>query len=478
MRNFSILVVDDDRGLARLIEKILRREDFNVTIANSAREAIEWSQEHPEGLMLIDLKLPDLDAKELIERLAANGEPPSFIIITGEGDERMAVEMMKRGALDYLIKDSMFLDLVPVVVRRSLTQLVSRRRLSEAEAQLKREYEFSGAILETSGALIIVVNAEGEIVRFNPACEILTGYRMEEVIGKSFWNIFLSEREHERSKQSLRDMLENQLPHQREGYMLTKTGEHRLISWSLTTLSNELNQAEFIIACGMDITEYRRLEREILQISEMEQKRIGQDLHDGLCQLLAGIDMMSTVLQRKLATKSPADSSAASDISYYTREAIDQARQLARGLSPVELETNGLMSALQELASTSTRIFGIDCIFSCGSPLLVEDNIRGTHLYRIAQESINNAVRHGGAKTVTVRLESDGESGMLVITDDGAGFPSQVSPTGMGLRSMRYRTDLLGGRFDIRNSESGGTIVTCTFPMASPPLNLLQTLVP
>lgn len=469
MRTFSILIVDDDHGLARLIEKILRREGFNVTTADSGQKAIEWRTTHPTDLMLIDLKLPDFEAGELIDRLSFDNEPAPFIIITGEGDERIAVEMMKRGALDYLIKDSRFLDLLPVVVQRSLTQLVSRKRLAETEARLQREHEFSDAILATSAALMLVVNAAGDIVRFNRSCEILTGYQLEEVRGKPFWDVFLPEAEQGSLKQNLEEMLQGNVPTQREGYLLTKSGERRLISWSLAVLRGANGAVDFIVACGMDITEYRRLEREILKIVENEQKRIGQDLHDGLCQLLAGIDMMATVLQKKLASNSPADSPAAANISFYAREAIDQARLLARGLSPVELETNGLTSALRELSLISAKIFDVKCTFTCDAPVLVDDNIRSTHLYRIAQESINNAVKHGGAKTVTVRLAGEGDQAVLTVSDDGSGFdPRLQARNGMGLRSMRYRADLLGGNFAIEQTGTNGTTVKCSFPLGAP----------
>jgi len=474
LRNSSILIVDDDPGLARLIEKLLRREGYATAIALSGSEAIQWSGNNKADLLLIDLKLPDIPANDLIGRLAAGEEAPPFIIITGEGDERVAVEMMKRGALDYLVKDSQFLDLVPIVVKRTLSHLARSRLLLEAELRLKKEHAFSDAVLDTSGALMLVVNADGQIVRFNRACELLTGYTFDKVQGSTFWETFISESARDQSREGLDDIIRDPRPKLRERQILCKDGRKRLISWSVTTLPSEDGScAEFIIASGMDITEQRQLEARLLEAGETEQKRIGQDLHDGLCQLLAGIDMMATVLKKKLSLNSPENVEAASGICHYTREAIEQARLLARGLSPVELEINGLMSALQELAASTRKLFKVECSFVCHAPVLIADNSRATHLYRIAQESINNAFRHGHAKSIVISLEAGPETAVLSITDDGEGFDTGKKPgSGMGLKSMGYRATVIGGNLDVSKSSPKGMVVRCTFPL--PPDNLPQ----
>ena len=141
-----------------------------------------------------------------------------------------------------------------------------------------------------------------------------------------------------------------------------------------------------------------------------------------------------------------------------------QARALARGLSPVELETNGLMAALQELAASTEKLFNIACIFHCAPPVLMADNVRATHLYRIAQEAIHNAIKHGRASRIVISLASTGRDMSLSITDNGSGFPANPeSSKGMGLRSMRYRAGSIGGMLEIQPVEPQGTRVTCRF---------------
>jgi signal transduction histidine kinase len=213
-----------------------------------------------------------------------------------------------------------------------------------------------------------------------------------------------------------------------------------------------------------DITEQKRLETEVAEISHREQQRIGQDLHDGLCQELAGIQLMCQVLEQKLAVKSKPDAELTAEIRNHVREAIGHTRKLARGLSPVELETNGLVSALHELADHARNLLQIDCRFECATPILVRDNVAATHLYRITQEAINNAVKHGKAKSVQISLRPDYDRNVLTVTDDGVGFSSdgRKSP-GMGVHTMKYRAGVVGATLQIRSGVNAGVTVTCVF---------------
>jgi len=213
-----------------------------------------------------------------------------------------------------------------------------------------------------------------------------------------------------------------------------------------------------------DITERKRLEKEILEISDLEQRRIGQGLHDGLCQHLAGIELMSEVLAKNLNKQSNAAAAQAAKISEHLHEAILETRRLARGLSPVSLETNGLMSALQELVAAVGKLFNLECRFQCGEPILVCDNSTATHLYRIAQEAINNAIRHGKAKMVVVTLTRQNDEARLIVTDNGIGLQNGIKhDSGMGLQIMRYRARMIGATLEIRSSDGQGTTVVCTF---------------
>src|SRR5580704_14736281 len=222
----------------------------------------------------------------------------------------------------------------------------------------------------------------------------------------------------------------------------------------------------FIHGVGFDITERKGLEEAILEISAREQRRIAQDLHDGLGQHLTGIAFMSKVLEEKLSDKSLPEAEEAAKIVKMVNQAIDNTRQLARGLHPVAAEPLGLMSALKRWASEVEALFHIGCSFRCEKPLNIHDATVATHLYRIAQEAVNNAIRHGKAKNIVIRLSGKSGIGTLSIQDDGEGFPKQpASAPGVGLNIMNYRADMVGGSLKVQPNQDHGITVTCAFPV-------------
>ena len=222
----------------------------------------------------------------------------------------------------------------------------------------------------------------------------------------------------------------------------------------------------FIHGVGFDITERKGLEEAILEISAREQRRIAQDLHDGLGQHLTGIAFMSKVLEAKLSDKTLPEAVEAAQIVKMVNQAIDNTRQLARGLHPVAAEPLGLMSALKKWASEVEALFHIGCNFRCEKQIAIHDANMATHLYRIAQEAVNNAIRHGKTKNIVIRLSGKSGIGTLSIQDDGEGFPKQpASPPGVGLNIMNYRADIVGGSLKVQPNQDHGITVTCTFPI-------------
>jgi PAS domain S-box-containing protein len=207
--------------------------------------------------------------------------------------------------------------------------------------------------------------------------------------------------------------------------------------------------------------ERRGLEEELLSISSREQSRIGQDLHDGLCQQLAGIEFRNTVLVQQLESN-PSVQAEAAAVGELIREVTREARTLARGLSPVHLEANGLMSALETLSANTAKLFNISCDFACRKPVLMKNNMVATHLYRIAQEAIGNAIKHGQAKSVTVSLYEAGGEVNLTVSDSGCGFKLEKGTMdGMGLRIMEYRSELVGATLRVKSASGKGTTVAC-----------------
>ena len=194
-----------------------------------------------------------------------------------------------------------------------------------------------------------------------------------------------------------------------------------------------------------------------------EQRRIGRELHDGLGQHLTGISLMAKSLQRRLEAQSLSDSKAAAELCVLVQDAQNQLRTIIRGLHPVDVDAEGLMSALAELVASTETLSGIKCTFEVDEPVRVEDNDTATQLFYIAQEATRNSVRHANPQHLLVRLENNGERLLLEVRDDGVGIQVPAEKAhGMGRRIMQYRAELIGGALNIESRMDGGTVVTCT----------------
>jgi PAS domain S-box-containing protein len=223
-----------------------------------------------------------------------------------------------------------------------------------------------------------------------------------------------------------------------------------------------------ILGAALDITDRKRLEQEVLEIAALEQRRIGQELHDGTGQELTGLCMLADNLADALKEAAPDHMPMAQRIARGLRQALGQVRLLSRGLIPVEVDAEGLMAALTELAERISDLHAVHCVFEVAEPVPVDDNYTATQLYRIAQEAITNALKHGQANNVRVSLEARGDYITLRVADDGIGLPHANEPhAGMGLRIMRYRAGQIGAHLTVRSGPTGGTVVACTLYMGA-----------
>jgi PAS domain S-box-containing protein len=215
------------------------------------------------------------------------------------------------------------------------------------------------------------------------------------------------------------------------------------------------------IAIRTDITGRKRLEEEILHVSEMEQRRIGQDLHDDICQSLTAIELKTQSLAQTLEKKAGGSVAQAEEIAGRVREVIAQTRSLARSLSPFILESEGLASALGELAANARKLFNVKCRFhSDGPPAMTR--AAATHLYRIAQEAVTNAVKHGKAAAIEINLSCAHDKTVLTVSDNGVGLTTPPGGgTGMGLPTMRHRAAIIGAVLLAQSRPKGGTRIVC-----------------
>ena len=343
-----------------------------------------------------------------------------------------------------------------------------------AEEDLIETRSIVQAVIQMSPVAIIMIDLEGRVAMWNEAAAEMFGWRESEVLGEPL-PIIPPGREAE-----LQTLMQK-----------TKTGERARIVTSRRTrrgvcLDVNLSTSPFYDGKGeivggigvfVDMTERNRLEREIIDISAREQQRIGHDLHDGLCQYLTGIAFAASSLREELQTGDPQRAADAQQIVSYLNTAIGEAKEIARGLAPVELGVEGLGRALRCLAEQVEKLFGIRChcgvsqCFEGDEPPPLKDATASTHLYRIAQEATQNAARHGKARNIWLDLIIESDRTVLKVRDDGVGVasPDELTKGGMGLQIMNYRARMLGGTVQFDSQAGEGTTVTCTCPHGKEP---------
>jgi signal transduction histidine kinase len=391
---------------------------------------------------------------------------------TGElarANEALQAEVLERTEAQSALK----------VLNETLEQRVAERsaaaeqralQLAQSEAALRRQTNILQSILNSMGDGVIVADAAGKILLFNPAAERLMRAGLGTVApGDSFeqHQTYLSDtltasptNEHPLLRAMRGEVIDGAEIFLRksdasDGLWLTATGR---------PLIDEHGRVQGGVVVYTDLSARKLMERQVAEISDREQRRIGQDLHDTLCQHLVSIAFASELLRDKLERCRLPEAAQAENITGMVNDGISQARHLARGLYPVRLELEGLASAFEELAETTQMCNNVSCIFSCEEQILIYDRVAGNNLYRIAQEAVNNALKHGHCKHISIGLGAVDDEVILTVKDDGVGFPEGMEHSaGMGLHIMNYRAKMIGASLDIRRGAGGGTIVICSF---------------
>ncbi len=378
-----ILILEDSPVDAELIMDELRSVGFDPQW-----QRVEIEADYLAGLdtmpdvILADYSLPQFDGLTALKLLRERSLDIPFILITGALGEEIAVEAMKHGAADYLLKDR--LARLGAAIERALEQKRLRVQKRVAGEELRR--------------------SEAQFRQLNEALELRVTERTTDL--------------------------------------------------QATVKSLEKERAERL-----------RLEREILEISEREQCRLGQDLHDGLGQELAGIAMFAEVVAKQLKNENHPLEGDAGKISECIRSSIYSARRLAMGLYPVELARGGLLLALQDLANRTSQLTGVTCELRQSGPNLALPESAGIHIYRIVQECIANAIKHGKAHRIVIELQAGDGVRAFSVSDNGIGFKNPGGCAGMGLHLMDYRADMIGAEIEVTEPAEGGCRVTCRLKM-------------
>ena len=327
---------------------------------------------------------------------------------------------------------------------------------------IDQQAETFKTLAETSREGIILADTRGDIQFVNPAALALFGYRRSELID-----------------QNVRILMPPEHSTAHDGYMKNylQTGVPRIIGTGrqLTAVRKDGSRFPIYLSIGdintshvrlfagviMDISEQQQLQREILEIPVNEQRRVGQELHDGLGQHLTGLGLLATSLLNKA---SKPEHELATKLARGLQEAISQVRALSKGLMPVDIDAEGFMSSLENLIGDIHSQSDIDLQLNIETRVPISDNTIAMHLYRITQEAINNAIKHADADKIEVRLGVDGNRGYLAIRDNGRGFDARPDDDGLGLRIMRHRCGLIDAELQIRSVPGDGSEIKCYFP--------------
>lgn len=465
-----LLIVEDAPNDAELLVHELRQSGFDVRWERVETEADFLARlESPPDLIISDFSLPQFNGLKAVELLRQRGLDIPFILVSGSTGEDRAVEAMKRGVTDYLLKDRLA-RLGPAVTHaleerrlRAETQHTRAQLAAQAAALQHSEARLAGIINSAMDA-IITVNQEHHIVLFNPAAEKMFGYRTAQMLG-----------------QPLDKLLPQRMRHAHTAHVnkFGATGTTSRRMGALGTISGvRADGTEFPIEASIsqvdnggqrlftvilrDITERKRLEAAVTAAAEEERGRIARDLHDGLGQQLGGALFLSDLLHRDLKKREAQERERAGQVHALVVEALNQARELARGLYPVPPEPDGLMTALQNLADRVARDRKLDCTFEANAAVAIPDPTIATHLYRITQEAVNNALKHSGSKRIEIRLTRTDRTLELSVHDFGAGLPGDKPASGLGMQTMRHRADSIGADLTLQNAPSGGVLMLCS----------------
>jgi PAS domain S-box-containing protein len=396
-------------------------------------------------------------------------EPQSFRLLLRDGRDAHLLEsppywtarrsFMLAGGM--MLAVSAALAWVALLRRQVRNQTKLIRQKLEDEAALEERYR---ELFENATDMLYTHDREGRITSVNQTAERLLQRSRTQLLGRNILE-FVAKEQRASARQWLERLLKGAPVPNMEWDVLAASGERVKLEISARVIERDGHEMELEVeGIARDITERKRLEREILEISNREQRRIGHDLHDGVCQQLAGIAFLTSTLAEELAEEGLPHSSQAEKISGMLNEAIDQTRGVARGLFPVRLDEKGLVAALEELASNASEVFKINCCFVAQGPPVTVENEIALHLYYIVLEALANAAKHSGGSNVDLSLRPSGDRWLLSIRDDGAGFSLPArNQEGMGLRILHYRARVIGATLTLHSQPGSGTTVQCLF---------------
>jgi signal transduction histidine kinase len=441
---------------------------FHIDHVASRAVALETICRHEHDVVLLATRAVDATALDRLREILAHDSTLPIILVTVEVDPLAEEAAMRAGAADCIGLAALIGPEFDRAIHRSRQFAATRAELQESRRQLAHALRDAPApgehdrtanllhrILRNLPVIAGQLDQHARVVEAQGAGLLPPAIQPERLVGRIFPDLFPA------SQHAIREALAGNTA----TFTLTGTssGQEWHAEFFVTFDASQPAVATFL---GRDITERRWLEVNLLHATDAEQQRLGTDLHDGLGQHLTGLAFMAAALRDRLKASLPEEVPQAEAIARLAHAAVAQSRALARGLHPVQLDENGLIAALEELATQSGIQHGIDCRFQLRGPAPALPHSAELHLYRIAQEAIRNAIRHGAAQHVAITLVSTETAHRLTISDDGNGFnpaKASASTSARGLRLMRYRATMIGGALSVESRPGRGTHIACDF---------------
>lgn len=452
-KRYAVLYVDDEEIALKYFQRNLGG-DFRILTAKNAAEAMKILDKQGDeiGVLLTDQRMPGDTGVKLLEH--ARKMRPSIIrmLITAYADHEAAVAAVNDGRIFHYISKPIDVEEMTGILRQAMESLLDQLKLNKK-------------LIDNTSALIVVLDREMRITHLNPALERAFGYKLSDVAGRSAWEAgVMDPGEIPQSKERVQKLLEGEPSVRSLVRFRTKDGNWRLVDVVTTAIRDSRGEIEGFVVTGTDVTELNRLQQEVVRISEQEHARIGHDLHDGVGQTLCGITSLMEGLEAELTGPQRQQ---AERIRSILHKAVQDVRRLSHGLSPSAVKNRGLGGSLRLLAETVRENFRTECACEIDERIKVGSEDMESHLFRIAQEAVSNALRHGKATRIEISLkpESGAQRCELSISDNGRGFGGEnvSSADGIGIRVMKYRSALIGAELRIKSNPGGGAKVSCYF---------------
>lgn len=361
------------------------------------------------------------------------------------------------GGITFCLRGDTRLPPIEVIEALVFQAAVAMKRW-EAEAELRRSEERYRLLMERAPDPYGVMDADGKLIQVNEsACQTLR-YTRDALLGIDVSEILDPE-----------ELATKPIPWERirtdPGFVDSRRMKRGDGTFVMFELRSTMLPGGDVLVCARDVTERREVERAAIEAGEKERQAVGRDLHDSLGQELAAIGYLSAALETRLKNQKSSEAESANEIASLVRDAVSRTRRMAHGLNPIDMSEDGILISLELLTAQLRNAGRIDCELSIDGTVSEIPEETAIHLYQISQEATSNAIRHGSPNRIEISLRINGRRGELAIKDDGSGIPvGAEGGTGMGLRAMRFRADLIDGQLDVQSDESGATVL-CTFPM-------------